>query len=536
MWRSYRVAATTASHRSIMTGRLSLTTLPDRARLRDALDRRFGIDARALAAFRILLGCTLLFDVLHRSRELVAFYADAGAYPRALRLAVGDSTGRYSLHMLSGDPWVQAVLFGLAALLALELIVGYRTRLVTGLSLVLLVSVHFRNPLVLNGADRLLREVLLLGLFLPLGRRWAVDALGDDREGADQQDREPGNGTRTRAENRVVTPATAAVLVYVVGFFANNGQHKRLGDTWTTGEALGYALRQDHMTILAADYVVDYPLLLEIGTYGWLAMVVGAPLLLVLTGRLRTAYVGAFLGAVAGLGLSMAVGLFPAVLTAVLVLFLPSFVWDRLEALSAVCCERIGPLERLRTRIGALASRVGPPRSLRSTLPSQVRSRRHQLRTILLGGVLIVVVLWTVGLLGYADAFGPVDAVDPDDNQWTMYAPNPSTSYGWYVVEAELESGEEMDVLRNGAVRDGPPAEASDTLPSFRWRKYMNALDEDEARADRFGAYMCDRAADQFDAPVERIEVTYHYRSIEPDGGEPTTGNVTRVETACSAT
>ncbi|ELZ15244.1 HTTM domain-containing protein [Haloterrigena salina JCM 13891] len=521
-----------------MTGRLSLTTLPDRARLRDALDRRFGIDARALAAFRIILGCTLLFDVFHRSRDLVAFYTDAGAYPRALRLAVGNSRGEYSLHMLSGEPWVQAVLFGLAALLALALIVGYRTRLVTFLSLVLLVSVHFRNPLVLNGADRLLREVLLLGLFLPLGRRWAVDALGDDRESGGEQDREPGNGTRTGTgtENRVVTPATAAVLVYVVGFFANNGQHKRLGDTWTTGEALGYALRQDHMTILVGDHVVDYPLLLEIGTYGWLAVVVGAPLLLVLTGRLRTAYVGAFLGAVAGLGLSMAVGLFPAVLTAVLVLFLPSFVWDRLEALGAACCERIGRLERLRTRIGALASRVGPPRSLRSVLPSQVRNRRHRLRTILLGGVLIVVVLWTVGLLGYADAFEPVDAVDPDDNQWTMYAPNPSTSYGWYVVEADLESGEEMDVLRNEAVRDGPPAEASDTLPSFRWRKYMNSLDDDEARADRFGTYMCDRAADQFDAPVERVEVTYHYRSIEPAGDDPTTGTVTRVETVCSAT
>ncbi|WP_339104817.1 hypothetical protein [Haloterrigena salinisoli] len=517
-----------------MTGRPSPTTLPDRARLRDALDRRLGIDARALAAFRILLGCTLLFDVLHRSRDLVAFYADAGAYPRALHLAVGDSTGRYSLHVLSGEPWVQAALFGLAALLAVALIAGYRTRLVTFLSLVLLVSVHFRNPLVLNGADRLLREVLLLALFLPLGRRWAVDALGGDRARDGGSERERRNRAGAGGENWVATPATAAVLVYVVGFFANNGQHKRLGDTWTTGEALGYALRQDHMTILLGDRVVDYPLFLEIGTYGWLAMVVGAPLLLVLTGWLRTAYVGAFLGAVAGLGLSMAVGLFPAVLTAVLVLFLPSFVWDRLEAAGAALCERVGPLERLRTRAGALTSRIRPPRSLRSAVPPGVRTRQRRVWSVVLGGVLLVVVLWSIGLLGYADPFEPVDAIDPDDNQWTMYAPNPSTSYGWYVVEAELESGKEMDVLRNEALRDGPPPEASDTLPSFRWRKYMNSLDEEAARADRFGTYMCDRAADQFDKPVERIEVTYHYRSIEPEGDEPTMGSATRVETACS--
>ena len=508
-----------------MTGRPSLTTLLDRDRIRDALDRRLGIDARALAAFRILLGCTLLFDVLHRSRHLVAFYTDAGAYPREFRFEVGGWAARYAPHMQSGEPWVQALLFGIAAVLAIALAVGYRTRLVTLLSLVLLISVHARNPLLLNGADRLLRQVLMLALFLPLGRRWAVDALGDDR------DRErPG---AVGGDDWVVTPATAAVLLYVVVFFANNGQHKRLGDAWPGGEALGYALRQDHMTILLGDRVADYPLLLELGTYGWFGLVVGAPLLLVLTGRLRTAYVGAFLGAVAGLGLSMAVGLFPAVLTAVLVLFLPSSVWDRIEAAGAACCRRVEALERLRTRTGALASSVGPPRGLRSAVPARVRGRQRQVWSIVLGGVLIFVVLWSIGLLGYADTFGPVDGVDPEDDQWTMYAPNPSTAYGWYVVEADLESGEEKDVLRNDDLREGPPPDASETLPGFRWRKYMNSLDDDDARADRFGAYMCDRAAAQFDAPVERIEVVYYHEKIEFDAEEPSPVAITQVETAC---
>ncbi|SIR77209.1 HTTM domain-containing protein [Natronorubrum thiooxidans] len=502
-----------------MTDRLSGMVRPDRARIRDALERRLGIDARALAAFRIILGLTLLFDVLHRSRHLVTFYTDSGAVPREVRLAQADVSAQYSIHMLSGEPWAQALLFGLAALLAIGVLVGYRTQLAVLLSLVLLVSVHFRAPLVLNSGDRLLREVMVLAVFLPLGTRWAVDAIGSDRE-------------RNR---RVATPATAAILLYVVSFFANNGQHKRLGDTWPGGEALQYALRQDQLTILLGNYLVDYPLLLEVGTYGWLALVVGAPLLLVLSGWLRVLYVGLFLSAVAGLGLSMAVGLFPAVLTAVLVLFVPTRVWDRLETAGASHCRRVEGLERLRARTSALGSQVGPPRRLHSTLSPQTSERKRQLWSVVLGFVLLVVVVWNIGLLGYADTPEMADPIDPEDNQWTMYAPDPSTTAGWYVVEAHLESGERMDVLRNDDLRDGPPPDASDSLPSFRWRKYMSSLDDDTQRADRFGASMCDRAAEQFDTPVERIEVVYYSDAIDFDAEESSPTATTRVETACSA-
>ena len=543
------------SHRPALTASFVRLRLRFR-RLRGPLERRLGIDCRALAAFRILLGAALLFDALHRSQDLVAFYTDAGALPRSMRLESAHPIVRYAPHMLSGDPRAQALLFGLAALFAIALLVGYRTRLATALSLALLVSVHVRNPLLLNGGDRLLREVLLLALFLPLGRRWAVDALGEREGGRETAALEGERGHRSEVDSghrqRLLTPATAAVLVYVAGFFANNGQHKRLGDTWASGEALGYAFRQDHMTILLGDYLVDYPLLLEVGSYGWLTLVVGAPLLLVLAGRLRAVAVALYLGAVAGLGLSVAVGLFPVVLTAILLLFLPSGVWDRLEGVGAAIRDRLKSLEwvdsldlerrrveRLRARVSAIGSRLDPPRGtrsrpLRSRLPLRSGPRRRRLRSAVRWTVLLGVCLWTVGLLGYADPFEPVDGVDPDDSQWRMYAPDPSTSYGWYVVEADLESGAEMDVLRDDAVRSGPPPDAAETFPNFRWRKYMSSLDDDEDRADRFGAYMCDRADDQFDAPVERIEVTYHYRGIDLEGDQPPPERATRVETTCS--
>ncbi|MDY7080948.1 MAG: HTTM domain-containing protein, partial [Halobacteria archaeon] len=81
------------------------------------------------------------------------------------------------LHALSGDAWFQVLLFVVASVFALMLVVGYRTKVATVVSLVLLVSLHLRNPVILNGGDSLLRRLLFIGIFLPLGEQWSVDAF-----------------------------------------------------------------------------------------------------------------------------------------------------------------------------------------------------------------------------------------------------------------------------------------------------------------------------------------------------------------------
>ena len=149
-------------------------------RVRRLLARHLGVDTRALAALRVGLGLLLLADLLGRSRDLRAFYTDAGVLPRSTRAAVV-SDWFLSVHALSGDLWWQVLLFLVAGVAAIALTVGYRTRVATAVSWVLLVSLHNRMPVVLNGGDVLLRMVLLWAIFLPLGERWAVDALPDGR-------------------------------------------------------------------------------------------------------------------------------------------------------------------------------------------------------------------------------------------------------------------------------------------------------------------------------------------------------------------
>ena len=140
-----------------------------------------GLDVRSLAVFRVGLGLLLLTDVLTRVQHLDAHYTDAGVLPLSVLLRQQWNNGWWSLHALSGDAGLQWLLFGLAAVFAVQLVLGWRTRVAHVASWVLLASAQARNPLVLQGGDDLLRLVTFWSMFLPLGATWSLDARREGR-------------------------------------------------------------------------------------------------------------------------------------------------------------------------------------------------------------------------------------------------------------------------------------------------------------------------------------------------------------------
>ena len=90
----------------------------------------FGIDLRTLALFRVMLGAIIIADLALRARDLSAHYSDRGVLTRAALLADLGSWAP-SLHLMSGAPLVQALLFVIAGLVALAMLIGYRTRAAT---------------------------------------------------------------------------------------------------------------------------------------------------------------------------------------------------------------------------------------------------------------------------------------------------------------------------------------------------------------------------------------------------------------------
>ena len=140
----------------------------------------FGLDLRSLAAMRIGLAGVVLTDLAIRASDFHAMYSSAGLAPvefvRSLqRIPV------WSLHLLSGSDAWQVFLFGLATVVAVAMLVGYRTRLAVIASWILLTSVQMRMPMVLNAGDTLLRVALFWSMFLPLGAVWSSTAFRRDK-------------------------------------------------------------------------------------------------------------------------------------------------------------------------------------------------------------------------------------------------------------------------------------------------------------------------------------------------------------------
>src|SRR5262245_31126501 len=123
--------------------------------------RLLGIDLRSLALFRISLGVILLVDLASRAGLLAANYTDGGAHPRAAMASYFVPGTLPSFHLAVGSLRAQALLFALAGVAAVLLALGWRTRLATVVSWLLLDSLHIRNPLVLDGGDHLLRFLLM---------------------------------------------------------------------------------------------------------------------------------------------------------------------------------------------------------------------------------------------------------------------------------------------------------------------------------------------------------------------------------------
>ena len=199
-------------------------------------------DPRTLGLLRIGIACLLLFDLAKRVPVLRLFYVNDGLIPnhRVLWRPPREYMFSYLL-ALSSVREVQ-VAFVLIALLYLCLLVGYRTRLMHVLSWLSLVSLQTRADILSSGADFVFGVLILWSAFLPLGRRFSIDALlqslrtGDDRDL--QRDTAP-----------VVSLAVLALIMQLTVIYFFNTVHKN-GETWREGTAVYWLVHQERIVTL----------------------------------------------------------------------------------------------------------------------------------------------------------------------------------------------------------------------------------------------------------------------------------------------
>lgn len=477
------------------------------------LSLAFEADLRTLALVRIGLGSVLLMDLAIRVQALEAHYTDFGVLPRDF-ISYSLNKWRVCLHLIAGSTFGQAALFALAGLCAVALLLGYRTRLAAILCWVLTVSLQNRNPMVLTGGDTLLRCLLFWACFMPLGARWSLDRKLSRDKVPDQ--------------TMVVNAGVAAFMlqVFLVHFFAGI---LKSGTEWRSEfTAIYYALEIDQLQLPVGGWLLELPLpVLKAMTASTMVAELVLPFLLfpLLFGLerwrngIRFAVAAALIGFHIGLALTLRLGIFPWVNMVSLLVFLPSFVWDKLPRVEGVVSrlmERIAaPLRK-----GALAGWAGSPwPGLRPPL----------WQTLTAVVLLAYVFVWNLDTLPNSPvevprSIRPVAYVLRLDQRWNLFAPRPYTSDGWYMIPGKLASGKWVDLYRDGAdLGSEKPADVSAEYPIYRWRKYLRNIyrERNEKHRPLYAQWVC-RSWNRSHPPEEQVSelrVVYMRESTPPPGG-----------------
>lgn len=296
------------------------------AKKENILKRLFGIDLRSLALFRVLVSLILLGDLSIRLADLVAHYTDWGAIPRLAVIENWWRPGYFSLHMMSGELGFQIAFFALHFIAVFCLLIGFHTRLAGLLSWLLLISLHTRNPIILQGGDILIRCVLFFANFLPMGARYSVDHAMSLKL---PLKKEESSETQT-----VFSPASAGILLQVAFMYVFTAFLKSGKEWYPDGTAIEYALAIEQFTKPMGSWMRSLPQFMHWATLStWWFELVGPIFLFspIFFLPLRWLAIGGFVGLHFGLFTSMELGIFPWISVASMAPFIPGESWDWLE-------------------------------------------------------------------------------------------------------------------------------------------------------------------------------------------------------------
>lgn len=431
------------------------------------------IDSRTLAVFRIAVGLLIIGDVLARAGTFAFFYTEDGVVPQELAEA-RTVDGAVSLFFYTQDSTVIALLFLIHALVAIQLMIGYKTTFAMIVSFIFVISLDHHNPLVLSHADTLFRLLCFWAIFIPLGERWSVDAL--------QRDRKP--------RLAVASLGTLAILLQMVYMYTLNGIHKMNGPLWNSREATPLIFGLDDMTYFLAGPMRQFPVMLEILGTMWYFLLMISILLLFLQGRSRYALVLLIFGAHLSFTITVRIGAFGWVGMAGVLLFLPAIFWEDLKSITMRLnlWERTAiPVRNGFAAFGDRAARSLPKLQPRLGVPATVRDGAFDIGMTFL--IMSMFVFPTLQFLDDQDVMdwdrsAVEDRIDTEfrkigvrQSEWTVFAPNPRITDRYYVFPALTADGELLDVYNDRPFTfERPYDELQNIYGNYRERFYMNSV------------------------------------------------------------
>ena len=407
----------------------------ENTQVRDGIFRRFlgcfSLDLRSLAVFRIGIGIMLLWDLALRFPTWEMMVSDQGAVTRETvqfywsQFIDFAQWPLFNAYQWNGDPTYSWVLFWLTAASAAMFLVGFQTRLAAIACWALLLSLHARNPMILSSGDMIMRLLLMWSIFLPLGRVWSMDQLiwrGSDR---------------AKPQN-VANVASLGFLLQFAFMYFFTGVGK-FNDVWLNGHAMQYVLQLDIYVNETGRSLLQYTELNRWVTWATLWGEIGLPLCLLIPFKnwlFRLLNILIFAGMHVGIAITMNIGLFPYICMVCWLALLPSEFWVFLFGRSA------------------------EPEPTRAKAPA-ARQAVYWLGSAVGSLLIIFVLIWNINnhqlqrtgkpiLHQRAVALGYYLMLD----QYFLMFDRPPTHSPWFVYEARLASGRQVDLLTNALPSD----------------------------------------------------------------------------------
>jgi hypothetical protein len=436
----------------------------------------FTVDPRSLGLFRILLATLLIIDWFTRWPDLEAFYTSFGVLP--IESPLPKPGGEFHFCLLDGATsllMVRAVFcFGLICYFLM--LVGFRTRLFQVLSFVFFVSVVSRNVLIRDGSVVVMETMLLWSLFLPMARRFSLDALLRSHPVAS-------------ANSKSLAAFAIVAQVGLIYLFTAIAKH---GSTWKSGTALYYALNLDHIARPLGQWLVTQPSwLIKTLTWGTLVLEFAAlPLILLPFGQpwLRRAAIVSLTGLHLGIALTTTLAMFPAAMIATYALLLLPAEWECISRVRLLqsCTNATRKLltPYLRAWRRAANTVPGAPGTANPTLWTIARAKS----VLINAGVGVLFIAFTVDAynLNVTKRFERERVREPRwmraliqvpliEHNWELFAPNPTKENGWWVIAGETASGEQVDPLTGKTPNFEKPRDLATRYDRY-WRKYLERI------------------------------------------------------------
>lgn len=429
----------------------------------------FFFDKRALALMRIAVSAVVLLDLGIRLSDLEAFYSNTGATPLPMIFRYCWNPYFISVHTTSGLWQVQLLIFLFHFFCAAMLFIGYRTRLFSFLCWFLLLSLHNRNGLILQGGDDLLRMVLFWGMFLPWGEKYSVDRLLG----------------RETPELPVQFVSIAAVAYLLQICYIYTGSALLKGPEWNSEfSAMYYAYSLNQIAYPTTKLFYHHPEWMKALTcVAWYFELL-VPVLFFIPvkhGAFRTIGVFAIIGFHLFNSVTLFIGLFPLIGISTALGILPWTFMNRFDRWTVRMKQRIAASF---LGIAMLAGKIIRWRKPRETfLPMLLYVKNAALIFLV-----FFVFDWNFSNLSFinsklSDDLRFIGFGLRLDQNWGMFAPGVFKDDGWFVLEGVKNDSTKINLLfPDQPLSYAKPASVVKMFPNDRWRKYSeNYLMADNA-------------------------------------------------------